>query len=390
MQEFKIGSNEAGQRLDKFLHKYLKEAGSGFLYKMLRKKNITLNKKKADGKEVLMPGDKVQFFFSDETFEKFRGNVISKDVKEIDKGIRVQEIKSSGSKSEKGIIRQYELAYEKLKGIEIVFENEHILLLNKPTGILSQKSEPTDLSVNEWLIGYLLADKKITKEQLETFKPSICNRLDRNTSGLIICGKTLLGSQKMNAVIKDRKIHKYYRTFVKGSVKEKAYIKGYLKKDEKLNKVFLKETCEDTKNSEYILIETSYQPILELEGYTYLEVELITGKTHQIRAHLASIGHPLLGDEKYGDRNWNRSFKKVKLPKWQMLHSYRLEFPKMDGEFEELSEKKFIAKEPEIYEILKRQIKSAITNHLLIGYERIRNEDITWRPGIPEDSEVLL
>ena len=380
MQEFKIGTNEAGQRLDKFLHKYLKEAGNSFLYKMLRKKNITLNKKKADGREVLAVGDEVQFFFSNETFAKFRGNVV---LKEWDKNIN-GEIRNSKMKvkdfgnnaaakdnvnykknSEVGygvkknnIARQYELAYEKLKGIEIVFENEHILLLNKPAGILSQKSEQKDLSVNEWLIGYLLANKKITREQLETFKPSICNRLDRNTSGLMICGKTLIGSQKMNAVIKNREIRKFYHTFVKGKVKENAYIKGYLKKDEKLNKVFLMETCVDKKNGEFVLIETSYQPIMELDGYTYLEVELITGKTHQIRAHLASIGHPLLGDEKYGDKNWNHSFKKVNLPKWQMLHSYRLEFPEMEGIFEELSHKKFIAKEPKIYDLLKNESKS--------------------------------
>ena len=104
----------------------------------------------------------------------------------------------------------------------------------------------------------------------------------------------------------------------------------------------MKETCEDTKNSEYILIETSYQPILELEGYTYLEVELITGKTHQIRAHAASIGHPILGDYKYGDKNFNEITRR----KHQLLHAYRLEFPKMEGEFENLSKKVLIAEEP--------------------------------------------
>ena len=365
MQEFKIGANEAGQRFDKFLHKYLKEAGSGFLHKMLRKKNITLNKKKADGKEILAAGDMVQFFFSDETFEKFRGNAVLTNA-----GERTNDGFDFSAKK-KDMVCQYELAYEKLKGIEVVFENEHVLFINKPAGILSQKAEPKDLSVNEWLIGYLLANKKITQEQLETFKPSICNRLDRNTSGLMICGKTLMGSQKMNSVIKEREIRKFYRTFVKGRVKEKAYIKGYLKKDEKRNKVFLTDTCEDSAHKDYVPIETSYQPLLELKGYTYLEVELMTGKTHQIRAHLASAGHPLLGDEKYGDRNWNQSFKSLKLPKWQILHSYRLEFPKMEGEFEELSHKTFIAKEPPIYDLLKGK--------------RIN----LWQPGTPEDSEVL-
>ena len=352
MQEFKIGANEAGQRLDKFLHKYLKEAGTSFLYKMLRKKNITLNKKKADGKEILSVGDEVQFFFSDETFLKFRGITAlqSAEGKENLVVKNAENISVSG-KINKNTYAQYETAYEKLKGIEVVYENEHVLLLNKPAGILSQKSEASDLSVNEWLIGYLLKHKKISKEQLDTFKPSICNRLDRNTSGLMICGKSLMGSRQMNLLIKERKIRKFYRTFVKGRIEESAYIKGFLKKDEKLNKVFFKESADNEKD--YMPIETAYEPILYKNGCTYLEVELITGKTHQIRAHLASVGHPLLGDEKYGDRDWNRNFKEIKLPKWQLLHSYRVEFPEMNGEFKDLSNKKFIAKEPIIYELLK-------------------------------------
>ena len=351
MQEFKIGANEAGQRFDKFLHKYLKEAGTGFLYKMLRKKNITLNKKKADGKEILSVGDEVQFFFSDETFLKIRGNVALQNPTGKSNQNLIAKNVSGSDKTNKNMFIQYETAYERLKGIEVVYENEHILLLNKPAGILSQKSEPSDLSVNEWLIGYLLRHKKISKEQLDTFKPSICNRLDRNTSGLIICGKSLMGSRQMNLLIKERKIRKYYRTFVKGKVEKGTYIKGFLKKDEKLNKVFLKESADNEKD--YMPIETAYEPIIYKNGFTYLEVELITGKTHQIRAHLASVGHPLLGDEKYGDKTWNRSFREIKLPKWQLLHSYRIEFPEMDGDFEELSNKKFVAKEPSFYELLK-------------------------------------
>lgn len=359
MQEFKIGSNEAGQRLDKFLHKYLKEAGSSFLYKMLRKKNITLNKKKADGKEVLSVGDEVQFFFSDETFWKFRGNAILQADKNEVRGSMIKPDKKQKAIANTGqkkvnSFRQYELAYEKLKGIEVIFENEHVILLNKPAGVLSQKSAPSDLSINEWLIGYLLAKGKISREQLETFKPSICNRLDRNTSGLMICGKSLPGSQQMNSLIKERNVRKFYRTFVKGTIEESAYIKGFLKKDENLNKVFLKENIDAEYKQEYVPVETAYRPIFSRNGYTYLEVELITAKTHQIRAHLASIGHPLLGDEKYGDREWNRNFKNVKLPKWQLLHSYRVEFPELEGDFKELSRQEFVAKEPVLYEALKK------------------------------------
>ena len=147
---------------------------------------------------------------------------------------------------------------------------------------------------------------------------------------------------------------------VGGSIKESRRIDGYLLKNEKTNTVqiltdkntFSEKESNSKSNADRIL--TAYEPIAQLAGtYTYLEVELITGKTHQIRAHLSSIGHPLLGDEKYGNREWNRSFKDLKLPKWQLLHSYRVEFPKMEGVFEELSGKEFVAKEPRLFEMLK-------------------------------------
>ena len=347
MQEFQISANEAGQRLDKFLHKYLKEASTSFLYKMLRKKNITLNKKKAEGKEMLELNDKIQFFFSDETFYKFRGVDNTNVAKGKENSQKDNVLKNNPA------TKDYKQAYAKFKNIQVIFENEHIALLNKPVGILSQKSTPSDLSLNEWFIGYLLENGQITEKQLETYKPSICNRLDRNTSGLVVCGKSLLGSQTMNRLIKERQLKKFYRTFVKGQIKEGQYLKGFLKKNEETNKVIFKDKITDKQTEEFVPIETAYEPVSYQKGYTYLEVELITGKTHQIRAHLAGMGHPLLGDKKYGDRKWNQSMKSLKIPDWQLLHSYRVEFPKMEGVFGELSEKVFVATEPEIYHTLK-------------------------------------
>ncbi len=331
MQQFIIEKNEAGQRLDKFLHKYLKEASGSFLYKMLRKKNITLNGKKAQGKELLELGDCLQFYFSEETFLKFRGQAES-PAREISP--------SSNSRFASQCLR----AFHDLKGIEIIYENQDILLLNKPAGILSQKARAEDFSLNEWLIGYLLKKGELTDRQLETFKPSVCNRLDRNTSGLVICGKSLRGSQKMGQLLKERSLHKYYRTFVQGNITQMAHVKGYLSKDKERNKVTFKDSLGPL-DKDFEAVETRYVPLAHYGEITYLEVELITGKPHQIRAHLSWLGHPILGDAKYGDRAFNRSLSHFK-PQWQLLHAYRLEMPSLEEPFRELSERIFLAPEP--------------------------------------------
>ena len=278
MQSHEIKKQEAGQRLDKFLHKFMPEATTSFFYKMLRKKNITLNGKKAEGKEMLSEGDMISFFFSDETFTKFRG---------------VNALHTSTA--------EYEKAFRILKGIQIIYEDQDVLILNKPAGILSQKAKPEDLSLNEWLIGYLLCKKTISSEELTTFKPSVCNRLDRNTSGLVLCGKSLKGSQELTKMIREREVRKFYHTIVVGKMNQNAQIDGYLYKDEKTNKVTVYpfHTPDMPKGAQEI--KTAYTPIKSWGDYTLLEVELITGKTHQIRAHLASIGHPIVGDPKYGN-----------------------------------------------------------------------------------------
>lgn len=317
MREFVITELEAKQRFDKYLLKLLKKAGKGYIYKMLRKRSITLNGKKAEGSAMLNQGDIVRLFMKDETIEEFMGN----------NPIDAPEVS------------RYKNAYDRLKKlIEVVYEDKNVLIVNKPAGVLAQKAEPRDISCNEWLIGYLLDNKCILPEQLRTFKPSVCNRLDKNTSGLLICGKTLLGTQQMSELIRERRIKKFYRTFVKGNFKEKMHINGYLTRNRTNNKVFISEI--ELPDSE--AIETKFCPIKATDKYSYVEVELITGKHHQIRAHVASIGHPILGDLKYGDPDFN----KITRVKHQFLHSYRLEFPKMEGEFKELSKAKIVAKEP--------------------------------------------
>lgn len=310
MYQIEIKENEAGQRLDKYLHKFMPLAASSFFYKMLRKKNITLNGKKAEGKEKLTTGDKIALFLSDETIDNFRGN--------------------------KPTVSEYEHAYKQLHGIIVVYEDVDIIVMNKPAGILSQKAVPTDHSINEWMIGYLLSTGAIGEEQLSTYKPSICNRLDRNTLGLIIGAKSLAGSQEMNRLIKEREIKKFYRLIVRGTVEEEETLEGYLVKDEKANKVHL---VKESTDEEAAYIKTRYYPIKKLGDKTLLEVELITGKSHQIRIHMSSIGHPLLGDYKYGDRSWNDTYKKRYQIESQMLYACRLEFGEMCAPFERLSNK---------------------------------------------------
>ncbi|MGN0377492.1 MAG: RluA family pseudouridine synthase, partial [Suilimivivens sp.] len=238
----------------------------------------------------------------------------------------------------------YLKAYKELQGITVVYENHHMMLLNKPAGILSQKAKDTDFSVNEWLIGYLLEKKEIEEESLRTYRPSVCNRLDRNTSGLVICAKTLAGSQHLNQLIRERRVRKFYRLFVKGSIEREESIEGYLKKDELTNKVSI--SSRPSQDASYI--KTRYYPVKQLFDMTYLEVELITGKPHQIRAHMASIAHPVLMDYKYGDKSFNEQYKERLKASGQLLHAYRLEFAP-DDPLLEGGEHTFIAAEPSVF-----------------------------------------
>lgn len=318
MKEIIIKGNEAGQRFDKYLKKYLSEAPGSFIYKMLRKKNIVLNGKKADGSEKLNVGDSVKFFLSDETLEKF-----STSAKTIEKELRLPEAE-----------------------LEIVYEDENVLFLNKPSGMLSQKAEAKDVSVIEYITDYLLKTEQITRDELKTFHPAVCNRLDRNTSGLITAGKSLAGLQVMSELFKDRTLKKYYLCVVKGKVEKPRYIKGFLKKDEKTNKV---EILKSAAGKDVMPIETEYLPIAWNDEMTLLKVHLITGRTHQIRAHLSSTGHPLLGDYKYGNKKWNDVYKKKYKIEDQMLHAYELHMPEMKNPLDNLTNRVFTAKVPGIF-----------------------------------------
>ncbi|MBQ1901360.1 MAG: RluA family pseudouridine synthase [Lachnospiraceae bacterium] len=310
MKEQIITKNDSGQRIDKYLHKLLMNASTGFLFKMMRKKNITLNKKKATGKEVLKEGDRIQIFFSDETYDKMCG------------------------KAEKNSYFE-ELSGCSFEHVHVIYEDEDILVLNKPVGILSQKSKEGDVSLNEEMLSYLIHTGELTEESFRTFHPSVSNRLDRNTSGIILAGKTLHGQQYLSGCLNDRSIKKLYHCIVHGEVNSPDSLDGYLSKDEN-NMVHLsKEKTLDAKR-----IKTEYRPLASSKRLSKLEVHLITGRTHQIRAHLASIGHGILGDPKYGDIEKSRMVLKDFNYRFQLLHAYSVTFP--DG-------REFVAQEPPVF-----------------------------------------
>ena len=303
MIEIIVGKNESGQRLDRVLEKIFVNANTGFIFKMLRKKNITLNDKKADGKERLEIGASIRLWFSDESFEKLSGKKVG-DIKDLEKNPKVDKKSTETFKS------------------YIVYEDENTVIINKPAGLLSQKAYENDISVNDLLLDYLEFDSKA----LNTFKPSICNRLDRNTSGLMVCGKTLEGLRVNNELIKTKAVSKFYLALVNGRVEKTGSINAWLYKDEKTNKVTVKE--KSFESAEFI--QTEYEVLDYFKDTTLLLVKLITGKTHQIRAHLSSISHPIIGDFKYGDKSVNEKFKREYGIKSQLLHSFRLVYPNSD------------------------------------------------------------
>jgi len=307
MREILIDKNEHNQRLDRFLKKYLPNASLGFIYKMLRKKNIKLNGNKAKPEELIKEGDKIQLYFSDETIDK----LISKP-KEINKG----------------------------KKLNIIYEDNNIVLINKPKGMLSHGTvKERENNVVDNLISYLYEKKEYVPRLEKTFTPSICNRLDRNTSGIIIGAKNFTALKAINKAIQNGDIKKYYKALVKGKIEKEMELKGFLIKSEEKNKVHITNKDVDGSKS----INTIVKPICTNGKYSLVEIDLITGRTHQIRAHLASIGHPVIGDLKYGDSKINKVFDNEFGLTNQYLHAYKIVFNGLEDELAYLNNKAFIA-----------------------------------------------
>ena len=301
MQEFLVSPQESGQRFDKYLHRRLPLAPSSFLYKMLRKKNITLRGKKADGSEKVEAGDRVVLFLSDETIGKFSAKrddqALSKETEEIRKAYRTLQPLLGDS--------------------PVLYEDDNILIVRKPAGILSQKAAAQDISMNEWLRGYLLERQGGSgRQEQEIFRPSVCNRLDRNTGGILLCACSLQGSRALSAVIRGRALRKTYRMVVHGRVEEPGMIDTDLIKDHSSNQVRTAAKPADTAEKQKQGLRdkeslrsavTVYRPVHAGRKCTMVEADLITGRSHQLRVHMASIGHPIVFDPRYGDKKLDLS-----------------------------------------------------------------------------------
>lgn len=299
MRAIEISEKESEQRLDKFLMKYINKSPKSFIYRMIRKKNITLNGKKADGSEFLKTGDVIQMYLSEDTLGKF--------------SCEIRVSLTAGP-------------------LNIVFEDENVLVCNKPAGVLSQHGKASDTdAVTDRIIKYLYDTGQFMPG--ETFTPAVCNRLDRNTSGLIICGKNLHAAQALSKALSKGVIEKYYLAAVTGKVDDKRTLKGYLFKDRSKNSV---KILDYNKNCDGKQVKTMIEPIepgafvlandlvTGSDDYTILCVRLLTGRKHQIRAHLQSIGHPVIGDKKYGGPVYPNL-------EHYLLHAYKLHFRMNDG-----------------------------------------------------------
>ena len=302
MTSLLVTAADSNQRLNKYIMKYLNNAPSSFIYKMLRKKNITLNGRKALGDEILKEGDEIKLFLSDETIAKFKSN-------------NIEAAKTNVSPS---------------FDIKILYMDDNILAVHKPAGILSQKADKNDVSINEIIIDYCIKNN-IYDNKDNMFTPSICNRLDRNTSGIILAGISLHGSQHLSELLKEHNCDKYYYTVVRGRFIGKKTLKAYIKKDadNNVSNVISEEEYRSISaehKKKYNYIESFFEGVGMSDSYSLLRVKLITGKSHQIRAGLKYMGFPVIGDTKYGDTQTNRYFKDKYGLKYHLLHAASISF----------------------------------------------------------------
>lgn len=292
MKIITVGKNDAGQRLDKFLSKAVKGMPASLMYKSIRTKKIKVNRKRTEQNYVLAEGDEIQLFIRDELFES----------PERDDGALSRIVPK----------------------LNILYEDENILLLNKRPGVLvHEDTEGGDNTLIMHVKAYLYAKGEYLPEAEQSFSPALCNRIDRNTGGIVIAAKNAEALRDMNEKIKAGEVRKHYLCLVHGvPPKQHEVLHAYLRKDSKSNTVDVREKYFNGSKE----IITGYTVLDRRGDETLLEIELFTGRTHQIRAHMAYIGCPLVGDGKYGVNRTDR----VRGFKYQALYAYKLVFPKTD------------------------------------------------------------
>ncbi|SHJ85511.1 23S rRNA pseudouridine955/2504/2580 synthase [Clostridium amylolyticum] len=312
-----IGSNEAGQRLDKFLRKLLKDVPLSAIYKALRKGDVKINGSKKNEKYQLQLGDEVV----------------------------IRDITTS---------RKKEYNFQKVNAdhLKITYEDENMLLVEKWPNILvhsdKKGGEPT---LTDFVLTYLNEKGDYLPEKEVTFTPASCNRLDRNTSGIVIFGKNFDSLKILNEMIRERKIKKYYMALVKGKIKPGIY-EGYIKKDEANN--VSKIYNDNVKNSKKIAMDIN---VIQTDGlYSLIEIELITGRSHQLRAHLSHLGYPIIGDAKYGDSKVNTFFINKYGLNYQFLYAYKVIFRNCGEKLAYLENKTIAESLPPIFKKIKNDV----------------------------------
>ncbi|MBQ6582766.1 MAG: RluA family pseudouridine synthase [Mogibacterium sp.] len=324
MQQITITANDAGRRLDRFLRKYLENAPLNAVYRIIRK-DVKVNGKRQDSGYMLQEGDAVTLYLTDEEIGSFR---------------------RSGGKRTAGQAK---------RNFRIVYEDQNILVADKPFGLLTHgdSREKKDHLANQ-VKDYLIEQGEYDPRGERVFSPASANRLDRNTTGLVIFGKNSEALRALNEMVREDRIGKFYQTIVYGKITKELRLTGSLVKDHETNTV--KVIPAGGKGGTAVLpeearaIETIVRPVRKLQGCTLVEVELVTGRTHQIRAHLASIGHPVIGDSKYATgraQDFNRKLRAQYKLTTQLLHSARLEIREGTGCLAYLTGKTFGAELPE-------------------------------------------